>query len=117
MALSIAMEGDIFRVVCEEEFDLEDLRTTFFEVAESHGSKEMLRILVDDHASHFRPSASDLRNISRIWTEAYGGHPVRIALLVAREIHFGMDACWGPSQKTPRSTSTSSAIVRKPCLG
>ena len=90
MGLRVTKGEGMTRVVAEGEFSRDEIEETFSRIREDHSSLSPLRILIHDEGSHFDPGLPEVRGLVRVWAEIFDGMTVRIALLVARDAHFGI---------------------------
>jgi hypothetical protein len=90
MPLTYTVTDGVYVVVCDGKVGLDDVRSTFGEIAGLAGVGGSRRILIDDPASDFYPSTAELRELVALWTQMFSEPPTRIALLVDQDIHYGL---------------------------
>ena len=91
MSVRYVLEDDYVLVTCEGEFDGEDIRTQCEEIVKACGSRSPLRVLVEDVDAKYSPSADELRALAIVLEQTYHGIPLRIAVCVMDDIHFGRE--------------------------
>ncbi len=90
MGLSFSVSDGMIRVSAEGQFNLEDIHATFSEIRVAHSAASPLRILVEDSGSDFEPNTPGVKAMVAGWARVFEGVSVRIALLVRRDLHFGL---------------------------
>jgi len=92
MGLSYTRSDDLVRVYAQvgEPFDVEEIWSIFSEIRSGHEPGRPLRILIVDPGSDFNPSAVDVRRLVGLWSGLFEGVPTRLALVVARDLHYGL---------------------------
>jgi len=90
MALTYSVEDNRALVVAEGDFTFDDIQAAFSDVRSECADSETFRILIVDHASAFDPSEDEVRELAKFWGRLFRGVPTRIALVVARELHYGI---------------------------
>ncbi len=90
MGLSYSIERDLITVIADGSFDVGHVHAAFSEIRAEFDGSTPLQILIVDHGSEFEPSREDVRELVRGWGAIFRGVPVRIALLVEKDIHYGL---------------------------
>lgn len=90
MALSYTIERELVTVLAEGSIDVEDIRTTFSRIRSECEGTSRVRILIVDRGSDFDPTATEVREFVEVWSNLFRRTTVRIALLVERELHYGL---------------------------
>ena len=83
-------EGDIIVVDATGAFGLDDISVTFAAIKSRGSDGRGFRILVRDPGSSFEPDQNGVRSFLAIWNKIFGHMRVRIALVVARDLHYGL---------------------------
>jgi len=101
MPIHFELEADYVRVTCEADFDTAEVRTRCEEIARLHGSKSLLRVLVQDDDANFTPTPEELKAFAAVLSVAYRDVPVRIAVVAGNDVHFGMARLLGAFCEPP----------------
>ncbi len=90
MGLTYTIEKELTTVIAEGSFSVGDLHAAFSKIRSEFDGSTLLKILVVDHGSEFEPSQEELQELAKGWGAIFRDVPVRIALLVDTEIHYGL---------------------------
>jgi hypothetical protein len=90
MGLTYSIEKEFATVIAEGAFGVGDVHTAFSNIRSEFDSSRPLQILIVDHGSEFEPSREEVQELARGWGAIFHGVPVRIALLVDKDIHYGL---------------------------
>jgi 3'-phosphoadenosine 5'-phosphosulfate sulfotransferase (PAPS reductase)/FAD synthetase len=90
MGLTYSIEKEFATVIAEGAFSVADLHTAFSKIRSECDRSRPLQILIVDHGSEFEPSREEIQELARGWGAIFRGVPVRIALLVDKDIHYGL---------------------------
>lgn len=90
MGLSFSRRDGIVVIVSTGDFSVGDARGIFAEIAAAAPAGEPLRILIDDDGTDFNPDSEDVRRMVADWARNLGDFHVRVALLVKRDLHYGI---------------------------
>ena len=90
MGLSYSIESGLVTVLAEGSFGVDTVRSTFSEIRAEIEPSARVRILILDRGSEFDPTQEELRRLVHIWSELFRGLSIRIALLVEKELHYGL---------------------------
>ena len=92
MGLTYTRSDDLVLVSAQagEPFDVEEIWSIFSEIRSGHDPGRPLRILIVDPGSEFNPSAADVKRVVGLWSGLFEGVPTRVALVVARDLHYGL---------------------------
>ena len=90
MALTYTIKDSRAFVVTEGDFTFDDIKSAFANVRSECAGNGTCQILVIDHASAFDPSEDEVREIAKFWGGLFRDVPTRIALVVAKDLHYGI---------------------------
>jgi hypothetical protein len=90
MGLSYSIERELVTVIAEGSFSVDEVLATFSRIRSEFGGSAPLQILIVDQASEFEPNREEVQELARGWGRIFRGVPVRIALLVEKDIHYGL---------------------------
>jgi len=90
MGLTYSIERELITVIAEGSFGVGDVHAAFARIRSEFSSSVPLQILIVDQASEFEPNREEVQELARGWGEIFRDVPVRIALLVERDIHYGL---------------------------
>jgi 3'-phosphoadenosine 5'-phosphosulfate sulfotransferase (PAPS reductase)/FAD synthetase len=90
MGLTYSIERELITVIAEGSFGVGDVHATFAKIRSEFDSSVPLQILIVDHGSEFEPNREEVQELARGWGEIFRNVPVRIALLVDKDIHYGL---------------------------
>jgi len=90
MGLTYSIEKDLTTVIAEGSFDVGDVHLAFSKIRSEFDGSTPLQILIVDRGSEFEPSREDVQELVRGWGAIFRGVPVRIALLVEKDLHYGL---------------------------
>ena len=90
MGLTYSIEKELTTVIAEGSFSVGDVHAAFSEIRSEFDGSTPLKVLIVDHGSEFEPSRVEVQELARGWGAIFHDVPVRIALLVERDIHYGL---------------------------
>ena len=90
MGLTYSTEKELITVIAEGSFDVGNIHATFSEIRSEFDGSTPLQILIVDHGSEFEPNREEVQELARGWGAIFQDVPVRIALLVDKDIHYGL---------------------------
>ena len=90
MGLTYSIEKEFTTVIAEGSFTVRDVHTAFSKIRSEFDGSTPLQILIVDHGSEFEPSREEVQELARGWGAIFHDVPVRIALLVDKDIHYGL---------------------------
>jgi hypothetical protein len=90
MALTYSIEKEFITVIAEGSFSVGHVLETFSEIRSEFDGSRPLQILIVDHGSGFEPSREEVQELAKGWGAIFHDTPVRIALLVDKDIHYGL---------------------------
>ncbi len=90
MGLTYSIEKEFAMVIAEGSFSVGDIHAAFSKIRSEFDGSTPLRILIVDHGSEFEPSREEVQKLARGWGAIFRDVPVRIALLVDKDIHYGL---------------------------
>ncbi len=90
MGLTYSIEKELITVNAEGSFSVGQVHAVFSKIRSEFDSLTPLRILIVDHGSEFEPSREEVQELTRGWGAIFREVPVRIALLVDKDIHYGL---------------------------
>jgi hypothetical protein len=90
MGLTYSIERELITVIAEGSFRVGDVLAAFAKIRSEFSSSVPLQILILDHGSEFEPNREEVQEMTQGWGEIFRGVPVRIALLVEKDIHYGL---------------------------
>ncbi len=90
MGLTYTIEKELTTVIAEGSFSVGDLHAAFSKIRSESDGSTPLKILIVDHGSEFEPSQEEIQELAKGWGAIFRDAPVRIALLVDTEIHYGL---------------------------
>ncbi len=95
MGLSYSTRDAIVTLVADGDFDLDQVASAFSEICATSQPSSSVRVLIDDGGSSFTPDTPDLKALVHLWSGLSEVTPLRIALLVARRLHYGLGRMLG----------------------
>ncbi len=90
MGLTYSIEKEFTTVIAEGSFTVQDVHAAFSKIRSEFDGSTPLQILIVDHGSEFEPSREEVQELARGWGAIFHDVPVRIALLVDKDIHYGL---------------------------
>ena len=90
MGLTYSIEKELTTVIGEGSFSVSQIHTAFSKIRSEFDGSTPLKILIVDHGSDFEPSREEVEELVRGWGAIFRDVPVRIALLVDKDIHYGL---------------------------
>jgi len=90
MGLSYSIEQDLVTVIAEGSFSVDQIFGVFSRIRSEIDRSAPVQILIVDHASEFEPSREDVQELAQRWSTIFRGVPVRIALLVEKDLHYAL---------------------------
>jgi hypothetical protein len=90
MGLTYSIEKEFTTVIAEGSFTVRDVHAAFSKIRSEFDSSTPLQILIVDHGSEFEPSREEVQALARGWGAIFHDVRVRIALLVEKDIHYGL---------------------------
>jgi hypothetical protein len=90
MGLSYSIEKEFITAIAEGSFSVGQVLATFSEIRSEFDGLRPLQILIVDHGSEFEPSREEVQELAKGWGAIFCDIPVRIALLVDKDIHYGL---------------------------
>ena len=90
MALTYSIEKELTTVIAEGSFSVGHVHATFSKIRSEFDGSTPLQILIVDHGSEFEPSREEVQELARGWGAIFRDVSVRIALLVDKDIHYGL---------------------------
>ncbi len=90
MGLTYSIERELVTVIAEGSFSVADVHASFARIRSEFEGSAPLQILIVDHGSEFQPNREEVQELTRGWGEIFRDVPVRIALLVEKDIHYGL---------------------------
>ena len=90
MGLTYSIESELVTVIAEGSFSVAEVHAAFARIRSEFAASVPLQILIVDHASEFEPNREEVQDLTRGWGEIFRDVPVRIALLVEKDIHYGL---------------------------
>ncbi|MBW2493284.1 MAG: hypothetical protein JRE43_00915 [Deltaproteobacteria bacterium] len=90
MGLTYSIERELVTVIAEGSFSVADVHGSFARIRSEFEGSVPIQILIVDHGSEFEPNREEVQELARGWGEIFRGVPVRIALLVEKNIHYGL---------------------------
>jgi hypothetical protein len=90
MGLTYSIEKELTTVIAEGSFSVDHVHAAFSEIRSEFDGSTPLQILIVDHGSEFEPSREEVQELARGWGAIFRDVPVRIALLVDKDIHYGL---------------------------
>ena len=90
MGLTYSIDKELTTVIAEGSFSVGDVHAAFSEIRSEFDGSTPLKILIVDHGSEFEPSREEVQDLARGWGAIFRDVPVRIALLVDKDIHYGL---------------------------
>ena len=90
MGLTYSIEREFATVIAEGSFSVAELHAAFSKIQSEFDGSAPLQILIVDHGSEFEPSREEVQELARGWGVIFRDVPVRIALLVDKDIHYGL---------------------------
>ena len=90
MGLTYSIEKDLTTVIAEGSFSVGHVLTAFTKIRSEFDGTTPLQILIVDHGSEFEPLREEVQELIEGWGAIFRDVPVRIALLVDKDIHYGL---------------------------
>jgi hypothetical protein len=90
MGLSYSIEQDLVTVIAEGSFSVDQIFGVFSRIRSEIDRSAPVQILIVDHASEFEPSREDVQELAQRWSTIFRGVPVRIALLVEKDLDYAL---------------------------
>ena len=90
MGLTYSIESELVTVIAEGSFSVADVHASFARIRSELEESAPLQILIVDHGSEFEPNREEVQELTRGWGDIFRDVPVRIALLVEKDIHYGL---------------------------
>jgi len=90
MGLTYSIEEELVTVIAENSFSVGQVHAAFSRIRSEFNGPAPVRILIVDHGSAFEPSREEVQELVRGWGAIFRDIPVRIALLVEKDIHYGL---------------------------
>jgi hypothetical protein len=90
MGLTYSIEKEFAMVIAEGSFSVGDIHAAFSKIQAEFDGSAPLQILVVDHGSEFEPSQEEVQELVKGWGVIFHNVPVRNALLVEQELHYGL---------------------------
>jgi len=90
MGLSYSTEKELVTVVSDGSVGVREIRATFSKIRSECEPGSRVRILIVDHASDFDPTHEEIQQLVDLWAALFKGVSARIALVVKRELHYGL---------------------------
>jgi len=90
MGLTYSIEKELTTVIAEGSFSVDHVHAAFSKIRSEFDGSTPLQILIVDHGSEFKPSREEVQKLARGWGAIFRDVPVRIALLVDKDIHYGL---------------------------
>ncbi len=90
MGMTYSIERELITVIAEGSFSVGDVHATFAKIRSEFSGSVPLQILIVDHGSEFEPNREEVQELARGWGETFRNVRVRIALLVDKDIHYGL---------------------------
>jgi hypothetical protein len=77
-------------VIAEGSFSVVHVHAAFSKIRSEFDGSTPMKILIVDNGSEFEPSREEVQDLARGWGAIFRDVPVRIALLVEKDIHYGL---------------------------
>jgi hypothetical protein len=90
MGLTYSIEKELTTVIAEGSFSVGHVHAVFSKIRSEFDGSTPLQILIVDHGSEFEPSQEEVQEMVTGWGTIFLDVPVRIALLVDKELHYGL---------------------------
>ncbi len=90
MGLTDSIEKELTTVIAEGSFSVVHVHAAFSKIRSEFDGSTPIQILIVDHGSEFEPSREEVQDLARGWGAIFRDVPVRIALLVDKDIHYGL---------------------------
>jgi hypothetical protein len=90
MGFTYSIEKEFITAIAEGSFSVGQVLETFSEIRSEFDGSRPLQILIVDHGSEFEPSREEVQELAKGWGAIFSDIPVRIALLVEKDIHYGL---------------------------
>jgi hypothetical protein len=90
MGMTYSIEKDLTTVVAKGSFSVGDVHAAFSKIRSEFDGSTPLQILIIDQGSEFEPSREEVQELVGGWGAIFSDVPVRIALLVDKDIHYGL---------------------------
>ncbi len=88
--ISYSIGDDMVTLVTEGDFGLAQIQAAFSEIRAATQLTGPLKVLIEDPGSSFDPDEPTLRALRDIWAEWSETVTLHIALLVTRQVHYGL---------------------------
>jgi 3'-phosphoadenosine 5'-phosphosulfate sulfotransferase (PAPS reductase)/FAD synthetase len=90
MGLTYSIEKELTTVIAEGSFSVVHVHAAFSKIRSEFDGSTPIQILIVDHGSEFEPGLEEVQDLARGWGAIFRNVPVRIALLVDKDIHYGL---------------------------
>lgn len=90
MGLTYSAENELITLIAEGSFSVGQVRKAFSRIRSEFDGSAPLQILIVDHGSEFEPSRKDVQELVHGWNAILRDIPVRIALLVEKDLQYGL---------------------------
>ena len=90
MGLTYSIEKELTTVIAEGSFSVGDIHAAFSKIRSEFDGSAPLKVLIVDQGSEFEPSREEVQELARGWGAIFRDVPVQIALLVDKDIHYGL---------------------------
>ena len=90
MGLTYSIEKELTTVIAEGSFSVVHVHAAFSKIRSEFDGSTPIQILIVDRGSEFEPSLEEVQDLARGWGAIFRNVPVRIALLVEKDIHYGL---------------------------
>ncbi len=90
MGLTYSIEKEFAMVIAEGSFSVGEIHAAFSRIQSEFDGSAPLQILIVDNGSEFEPSREEAQELASGWGAIFRDIPVRIALLVDKDIHYGL---------------------------
>ncbi len=88
--MTYSIEKEFATVIAEGSFSVDHVHAALSKVRSEFDGSKPLQILIVDHGSEFEPSGEEVQELARGWGAIFRDVPVRIALLVEKDLHYGL---------------------------
>jgi hypothetical protein len=90
MGLTYSIENELTTVIAKGAFSVRDVHASFAKIRSEFDGAMPLKILIVDRGSEFDPSQKEVQELAKGWGDIFRDVPVRIALLVDKDLHYGL---------------------------
>jgi hypothetical protein len=90
MGLTYSIENEFTTVIAEGSFSVSHVHAAFSKIRSEFDGSTPIAILIVDHGSEFEPSWEEIQELASGWSAIFRDLPVRIALLIDKDIHYGL---------------------------